>query len=359
MGGFLPPELSPKPSKTVEFGLLILRSARWGLGVGHRLQPLRPYGLVGSGGGLGDGLNGDRGRGVPRPRVGLAGNGGGFWGVDDGVLGDRDVDEGLNRVVSGGRRRAGGARWGEGGLECGGWGVLACVGVRVWVTAGSLVLLSHLLWFLGLCGVSLVLLLVVVVVLVRLGGLVGFRFWFGVGLWVGFRFEVEENLVPEVRGHQCWVGGVRGDLVAPRADLVGSGGRGRRGAAVSSFWAWLGWGPAMREGVWVGVRGGEQFECAAFGGRGGWACGSGGVCGGSVRVTGPGGCAVGRGVPCGGCVRFAGWGVGGEGQGRALRGGLCYVGVCVRLHRRACVVSCRPGGGEACRLLRPRQGFCR
>ena len=38
---------------------------RWSLGVGHRLQPLGPYGLVGSGGGLGAGLNGDCGRWVP------------------------------------------------------------------------------------------------------------------------------------------------------------------------------------------------------------------------------------------------------------------------------------------------------
>ena len=28
-------------------------ASRWGLGVGHRLQPLGPYGLVGSGGGFG------------------------------------------------------------------------------------------------------------------------------------------------------------------------------------------------------------------------------------------------------------------------------------------------------------------
>ena len=35
-----------------------------------------------------------------------------------------------------------------------------------------------------------------------------------------------------------------------------------------------------------------------------------------------------------------------EGQGRGLRGGVCCVGVCVRLQRRACVVSCRQGGLE-------------
>ena len=79
--------------------LWIFRSARRGWGVGHRLQPLGLYGLVGSGGGLGAGLTGRRGRGVPRPRVGLAGGGGGLSGVDDGALGDGDVDEGLGRVL--------------------------------------------------------------------------------------------------------------------------------------------------------------------------------------------------------------------------------------------------------------------
>ena len=36
-----------------------------------------------------------------------------------------------------------------------------------------------------------------------------------------------------------------------------------------SFRDWLGWGPAMCEVVWVGVRGGEQFAWAAFSGLGG------------------------------------------------------------------------------------------
>ena len=67
----------------------------WGLGIGHRLQPPGPYGLVGSRGGIGAGLNGDRGRGVPRPGVGVAGGGCGLWGLDDWALGDGDVDEGL------------------------------------------------------------------------------------------------------------------------------------------------------------------------------------------------------------------------------------------------------------------------
>ena len=39
-------------------------------------------------------------------------------------------------------------------------------------------------------------------------------------------------------------------------------------------------------------------------------------------------------------------GSGGGGHGRRLLGGVCCVGVCVRLQRRACVVSCRPGGLE-------------
>ena len=34
-------------------------ASRWGLGVGHHLQPLGPYGLLGSGGRLQAGLNGD------------------------------------------------------------------------------------------------------------------------------------------------------------------------------------------------------------------------------------------------------------------------------------------------------------
>ena len=53
-----------------------------------------------------------------------------------------------------------------------------------------------------------------------------------------------------------------------------------------SFRAWLGRGPAMCEVACVGVRGGEQFAWAAFGGRGGWAWVFWGVCWGRVRATG-------------------------------------------------------------------------
>ena len=77
-----------------------------------------------------------------------------------------------------------------------------------------------------------------------------------------------------------------------------------------SFPAWLGWGPAMCEVVWAGVRGGEQVVWAAFGGRGGWALVFWGLCGGRVRATGWGGRAAGRGALLGGCVRVVecgGW----------------------------------------------------
>ena len=142
------------------------------------------------GGGLGARLNGDFGRGIPRPRVGLTGGGGCLWGVDGGALGDGDVDEGLDGVVLGGRLCGGGGRWWEGGMGCGGWGVLAWV--RVWVRAVSLGWALLRLWCCGLRGVVLV---VVLLLLVRL---FGGRLGFGAGFWVGVLFEVEEDLCLEV-----------------------------------------------------------------------------------------------------------------------------------------------------------------
>ena len=72
----------------------------------------------------------------------------------------------------------------------GGWRVL--VWVRVWVRAVSLGLASLRLWC---CGLHAVVLLVVLLPVVR-----SFRrpLGFGVGFWVGVRFEVEEDLGPEV-----------------------------------------------------------------------------------------------------------------------------------------------------------------
>ena len=128
--------------------------------------------------------------GVPRPWVGLAGGGGGLWGMDDGALGDGDVDEGLNGVVLGGRLCGGGGRWWYGGVGCGGSGVLAWV--RVSVRAVSLGVLSFRLWCCGLRGVVLV---VVLLLVVRYFGR-----WlgFGVGFWFRVRFKVEEDLGLEV-----------------------------------------------------------------------------------------------------------------------------------------------------------------
>ena len=156
--------------------LLVFRSPLWGWGVGHRAQPLGLHYVVGRGGGSGAGLDGDGGRGVPRTWVGLAGGGGGLWGMDDGALDDGNVDKGLDGVVLGGRLcGGGGCRW-ERGVGCGGWGVLAWVSVWVRVVLVGFVFLR--LW----CCVCW---------LRR-------RFGFGVGSGVGVRFQVEEDLCPDV-----------------------------------------------------------------------------------------------------------------------------------------------------------------
>ena len=156
--------------------LWVFRSPLWGWGVGHRGRPLGLHYVVGRGGGLGAGLDGDGGRGVPRPWVGLASGGGGLRGMNDGALGNGDADEGLDGVVLGGRLcGGGGCRW-EGGVGCGGWGVLAWVRVRVGVVSVGFVSLR--LWC---CVCSR-----------------GRRLGFGVGFWVGVRFQVEEDLCLEV-----------------------------------------------------------------------------------------------------------------------------------------------------------------
>ena len=66
--------------------LWVFPSPLWERGVGHRAQPLGLYYVVGRRGGSGAGLDGDGGQKVPRPWVGLAGYGGGLWGIDDGRL---------------------------------------------------------------------------------------------------------------------------------------------------------------------------------------------------------------------------------------------------------------------------------
>ena len=154
------------------------------------MQSLGPYCLVGGRGESGAELDGDCGRGDPRPWVRLSVGGGGFWGMDDGALGDGDVDEGLDGDVLVGRLCGGGGRWWEGGVGCGGRGILAWV--KLLVRAVSLGLALLRLWCWGLPGGPMVVVLLLVV------RSFGCRLGFGVGFWFWVRFEVEEDLSPEV-----------------------------------------------------------------------------------------------------------------------------------------------------------------
>ena len=187
--------------------LWVFRSPLWGWEVAHHVQPLGLHYVVGRWGGSGAGLDGDGGRGVPRPLVGLASGGGGLWGMDDGALGDGDVDEGLDGVVLGGRLcGGGGCRW-EGGVGCGGSGVLAWV--RVWVGAVWVWFVSLRLWF-SVCSR-------------------GRRLGFGVGFGVGVRFQVEEDLCLEVSARRCRVGGLPSALLGCPSCLCGGRGVGACG----------------------------------------------------------------------------------------------------------------------------------
>ena len=142
------------------------------------------------------------------------------------------------------------------------------------------------------------------------------------------------------------LGGAGRDLAARRADLVSSGGGGRRGAVAFSFWAWLGRGPAMCEVVWAGVCGGEQCAWAAFRGRGGGP-GSSGLCAGAVGrplggvglprgvglllagVCGFSSVGGGEGCPAGGCVAGVCWCSGGSGRPVSRGPGVrAMVGMC-------------------------------
>ena len=95
-------------------------------------------------------------------------------------------------------------------------------------------------------------------------------------------------------------GGPGRDLAARRADLVGSGGGGRRGAVAFSFWAWLGRGPAM---CGLASAGGNSSR-GLHAGAGGGGPGSSGVCAGGVGgplggVGVPGGARLLSAVVCG------------------------------------------------------------
>ena len=89
-------------------------------------------------------------------------------------------------------------------MGCGRWTVLSWV--RVWVRAVSLGFVSLRLWCCGLCGVVLLVMLLLVV------RSFGCRLGFAVGFWFGVRFEVEEDLGPEVCGRRCRVWGFPGVL---------------------------------------------------------------------------------------------------------------------------------------------------
>ena len=90
-------------------------------------------------------------------------------------------------------------------MVCGGWGVLAWV--RVWVRVVSLGFVSLRLWC---CGLRWVVLVVVLLLVVRSFGR---RLGFGVGFWLGVRFEVEEDLGLKVCGGR----GVPGSLACGRS----------------------------------------------------------------------------------------------------------------------------------------------
>ena len=170
--------------------LWVFRSPLWGSGVGHPGQSPGLHYVVCMGEGLGAGLDGDGGRGVPRPWVGLAGGGAGLWGMDDGALGDGDADEGSDGVVLGGRLCGGGGCRREGGAGCGGWGVLAWARARAGVVSGGFVSLR-----LRCCVCSRGR---------RLGFGVGFGvgvlFGFGVGFGVGVRFRLRSTSVRRCEG---------------------------------------------------------------------------------------------------------------------------------------------------------------
>ena len=101
---------------------------------------------------------------------------------------------------------------------------------------------------------------------------------------------------------------------------------GAEGSGLRSPPSGLGWEELLQcvRAYGLASAGGKQFVWAAFGGRGGWEWGSGGVCGGCVRITWWGACAVGHGAPRGGRVRVAGlWGVEGCSGGGSVAGVCC------------------------------------
>ena len=112
------------------------------------------------------------------------------------------MDEGLDGVVLRGHLRGGGSCRGQGGAGCGGRGVLVA-------GAFLLLLLPPVLWLLALTLLVVVMVVLLVVVVLVLLLAPGLRLRLGVGLGSGDRLEVEEDVVPEVRGDRLRAGRVR------------------------------------------------------------------------------------------------------------------------------------------------------
>ena len=103
--------------------------------------------------------------------------------------------QGLDRVVLCGCLRGGSPCLWQGGAGCGGGVVMV---------AGALLALSPLLWLLGVCVLAVVVFGVLVVLWWALLLLaLGFQLFFGFGLWLGNRLEVEEDLILEMWGERC------------------------------------------------------------------------------------------------------------------------------------------------------------
>ena len=204
--------LWPRPQDPLTF--------RGDVGVGHRLQPLGQHGLVDSGGRLGTWLGEDHSGGVSRPWVGLVV----CWGR---MVGHSEMRT-LLRVWTGSCCVAASVV----AFCAGGRGATGCAGRAVLVVV-TLSALSRLLWLLGVRVVVPVVWVVLVVLCwaVLLLAL-GFRLLFWLGLWLGNRLEVEEEVLLEISEERCGVRGLPGLLPGhwgpPR------GGRGDSGRRVCS-----------------------------------------------------------------------------------------------------------------------------
>ena len=130
--------------------------------------------------------------------------------------------------------------------------------------------------------------------------------------------------------------------------LIWSAAVGEGGAALRSPPSGLGWAGVLQCVTVCGlVSAGENSSRGLLSGAGGVGPGVPGVCAGGVCGSlGGVGVLWGVGIPAVGVCGSEGGERGGKGQGRGLRGGVFCVGVCVRLQRRVCVVSCRQGGWE-------------